>query len=51
MRIVSFITQTSVIDQILTHLRTRTSREALAGVNLDAHRLQPEARIGDAKAL
>jgi hypothetical protein len=26
-------------------------RHALAGVNLDAHRLQPEARIGDAKAL
>jgi hypothetical protein len=27
MRIVACITQTSVIDQILTHLRTRTARE------------------------
>ena len=31
MRIVAFITQTSVIDQILTHLRTRAAREAHAG--------------------
>ena len=31
MRIVAFITQRSVIDQILTHLRTRASREAHAG--------------------
>ena len=31
MRIVAFITQTSVIDQILTHLRTRASRAAHAG--------------------
>ncbi len=31
MRIVAFITQTSVIDPILTHLRTRASREAHAG--------------------
>ena len=31
MRIVACITQTSVIDQILTHLRTRASREAHAG--------------------
>jgi hypothetical protein len=31
MRVVAFITQTSVIDQILTHLRTRASREAHAG--------------------
>ncbi|MCE2902175.1 MAG: hypothetical protein LXA09_13155, partial [Gemmatimonadetes bacterium] len=30
MRIVACITQTSVIDQILTHLRTRASREAHA---------------------
>ena len=30
-RIVAFITQTSVIDQILTHLRIRASREAHAG--------------------
>jgi len=27
MRLVACITQTSVIDQILTHLRTRTARE------------------------
>ena len=31
MRIVACITQTSVIDQILTHLRTHASREAHAG--------------------
>jgi len=31
MRIVAFITQTSVIDQILTHLRTRAARESHAG--------------------
>jgi hypothetical protein len=31
MRLVAFITQTSVIDQILTHRRTRASREAHAG--------------------
>jgi hypothetical protein len=31
MRIIAFITQTSVIDQILTHLRTRASRAAHAG--------------------
>ena len=30
MRIVAFITQASVIDQILTHRRTRTAREAHA---------------------
>lgn len=31
MRIVAFITQASVIDQILSHLRTRATREAHAG--------------------
>jgi hypothetical protein len=31
MRIVAFITQASVIDQILTHLRTCAAREAHAG--------------------
>ena len=31
MRIVAFITQASVIDQILVHLRTRATREAHAG--------------------
>ena len=31
MRIVAIITQTSVIDQILSHLRTHASREAHAG--------------------
>lgn len=31
MRIVAFITQTSVIDQILTHLRPRAARESHAG--------------------
>jgi hypothetical protein len=31
MRVVAFITQASVIDQILAHLRTRAAREAHAG--------------------
>jgi len=31
MRVVAIITQTSVIDQILTHLRTRATREAPSG--------------------
>lgn len=31
MRIIAFITQASVIDQIFTHLRTRAAREAHAG--------------------
>ena len=31
MRIVAFITQSSVIDQILAHLRTRAAREAHGG--------------------
>lgn len=31
MRLVACITRTSVIDQTLTHLRTRASREAHAG--------------------
>ena len=31
MRIVAFITQTAVIDQILTHLRTRAAAEARPG--------------------
>ena len=31
MRIIAFITQASVIDQILAHLRTRAAREAHAG--------------------
>ena len=31
MRVVAFMTQTSVIDQILAHLRTRAAREAHAG--------------------
>jgi hypothetical protein len=30
MRIVAFITRSSVIDQILTHLRTRAARESYA---------------------
>ena len=31
MRVVAFITQAAVIDQILTHLRTRGAREAHGG--------------------
>ena len=31
MRVVAFLTQASVIDQILTHLRTRAAREAHGG--------------------
>ncbi len=34
MGIVAFITQTSVIDQILTHLRSRASRGARAGAGI-----------------
>ncbi len=35
MRIVAFITQTSVIDQILTHLRTRAAHATHAGLGRD----------------
>jgi hypothetical protein len=42
MRVVAFITQASVIDQILAHLKTRAAREAHAGTVADgpspAHR-------------
>jgi hypothetical protein len=48
MRLVTFITQASVIDQILAHLRTRAAREAHAGprttcasVNRGAHDYAP----------
>ena len=48
MRLVAFITQASVIDQILAHLRTRAAREAHAGprttcasVNCGAHDYAP----------
>lgn len=43
MRIVAFITQTSVIDQILAHLRTRAAREAHgAEPPIDAGPREPE---------
>ena len=43
MRIVAFITQTSVIDQILTHLRARAARESHAGprTSIDAGPREP----------
>ena len=49
MRIVAFITQTSVIDQILTHLRTRASREAHAGPRSPPSTRAPASR-GTARA-
>ena len=49
MRIVAFITQTSVIDQILTHLRTRASREAHAGPRSPPSTRAPASR-GPARA-
>jgi hypothetical protein len=49
MRIVAFITQTSVIDQILTHLRTHASREAHAWPRSPPSRRAPASR-GPARA-
>ena len=49
MRIVAFITQTSVIDQILTHLRTRATREAHAGPRSPPSTRAP-ARSGASRA-
>ena len=43
MRIVAFITHSSVIDQILTHLRTRAARESHAGPGAP-HRHAPTSR-------
>lgn len=42
-RIVACITQTSVIDQILTHLRTRAARAAHAGPRSPHRRGRPRA--------
>ena len=49
MRIVAVITQTSGIDQILTHLRTRASREAPAGSRSPPSTRAPVSR-GTARA-
>jgi hypothetical protein len=49
MRTVAFITQTSVIDQILTHHRTRASREAHAGPRSPPSTRAPTSR-GPARA-
>ena len=43
MRLVAFITQTSVIGEILTHLRTRAFREAHAGPRSPHRRAPPRA--------
>jgi hypothetical protein len=44
MRIVACITQTSVIDQILAHLRTRAAREAHAGARSPPSTRAPASR-------
>lgn len=44
MRLVVFITQASVIDQILTHLRTRVSRDAHAGLRSPPSTRAPASR-------
>jgi hypothetical protein len=44
MRIVAFITQPSVIDQILTHLRTRAAREAHAAARSPPSTRAPASR-------
>ncbi|MCA2992523.1 MAG: hypothetical protein INH11_15900 [Gemmatimonas sp.] len=49
MRLVAFITQTAVIDQILTHLRTRASRAAHAGPRSPPSTRAPASR-GTARA-
>ena len=49
MRIIAVITQTSVIDQILTHLRARTTTEAHVGARPPSPRA-PASR-GVARAL
>ncbi|MFN8859912.1 MAG: hypothetical protein ACK5ZR_06315 [Gemmatimonadaceae bacterium] len=45
MRVVAFITQPSVIDQILTHLRTHASREAHAGPRSPPSTRAPASRV------
>ena len=49
MRIVAYISQTSVIDPILTHLRTRASRAAHAGPRSPPSTRAPASR-GTARA-
>ena len=49
MRLVAVITQTSVIDQILTHRRTRTAREAHVGPRSPPSTRAPASR-GTARA-
>ncbi len=44
MRIVAFITQTSVIDQILTHLRTRAAHATHAGARSPPSTRAPASR-------
>ena len=44
MRVVACITQAAVIDQILTHLRTRAAREAHAGPRSPPSRRAPANR-------
>jgi len=44
MRLVAFVTQVSVIDQILLHLRTRATREAHAGPRSPRRSGPPRAR-------
>jgi hypothetical protein len=47
MRIVAFITQSAVIDQILTHLRTRAAAGAQPGARSPPSPAAPAARGGN----
>lgn len=44
-RIVAFIRQTAVIDQLLTHLRTRAAAEARPGATVRNNRIVPEPHL------
>ena len=44
MRVVAYITQTSVIDQILTHLRTRAAHATHAGARSPPSTRAPASR-------
>ena len=44
MQIIAFITRTSVIEQILTHLRTRATPEAHVGARSPQSTLAPARR-------
>ena len=51
MRVVAFITQTSVIDRILVHLRGRSARESHAGPRKPPPSTRAPASLGASRAL